>query len=333
MNNKIHLHWMTPEISSGVDNLLNSNLASVRMRLGIVSENSEKMMFNFTFGDLIPANTDIIIVGKIGSDCKKNGRENLWLNQLIHFRESSKMIILDYTDNILGNILSPMHDFYKKIINLCDKVVVPSGKMVDLLSGYFEGQISIIEDPLEIQIMPPKKISIPHDLTLLWFGHGTNISFLLDYLCNSQICNLKFKLIVLSNSYGIEVVQANYEKFKSKTSLYTKQWSLENMVKAVALSHACIIPAGVDSSAKMGASSNRLITALGLGLPVSADNLDSYLPFVDYYHQMRASPLSDFVDKYAFYNEKVHLAQSDIVPSFTKENILKKWEKLFKDLI
>jgi hypothetical protein len=328
----MNLHWMTPDILNGVDNLLNSNLASVRMRIGIVSENSEKMKVKFTFGNLVPANTDIVVVGKIGADCK-NGREDLWLNQLINFRKSSKKIILDYTDNILANTLSPMHEFYKKIINLCDKVVVPSEKMLDLLSGYFDGQVIVIEDPIEIQLIPPKKISMPDDLTLLWFGHGTNISFLLDYLYNFEICDLKFKLIVLSNSYGLEVVAANNKNLKSKIKIYTEQWSLENMGKAATLSHACIIPAGIDSSVKMGASSNRLITALGLGLPVSADNLDSYLPFSSYYHQMRGSPLSDFVDKYAFYNERVHYAQNDIVPSFTKENILKKWEILFKDLI
>ena len=328
----MNLHWLTPGSIKELKSLHNSNLASVRMRIGIVSENSESMKINFTAGDIAPKNTDILLIGKIGSDCK-NGRDQLWTDQINLHHKSSRKVLLDYTDHHLGNYLSPMHNFYKNLIAICDKAVVPSDKMFELLSEHFSGEIQIIEDPIEIQVIPPKKINLCNDLTLLWFGHGSNISFLLEYLNNFELCDLKINLIVLSNNYGIEAIAANRDNLKSRVMIFAEQWSLNNMIKAADLAHACIIPAGIDSSSKVGASSNRLITSFGLGLPVSADNLDSYLPFSNYYHQMRTSPLSDFINNYAMYNEKIQSAQKDIVPIFAKENILKKWGKLFYDSI
>lgn len=323
----MNLHWLTPGSFRNLESLHNSNLASVRMRIGLVSENSENMKINFTAGDIAPKNTDLLVVGKIGSDCK-NGRDHLWMDQIIKLRKLSRKIIMDYTDHHLGNALSHSHEFYKNLISLCDKVVVPSEKMFELLSEYFTKDIRIIEDPIEIHVIPPKKINSLNEFTLLWFGHSTNVSFLVDYLNNFKLCDSKINLIVLSNKHGIENIIANRSNLNSRVTIYTEQWSLSNMIKAAESAHACIIPAGIDSHSKMGASSNRLITAFSLGLPVSADNLDSYLPFANYYHNMRAESLSTFINNYDFYIEKVNSAQNNIVPLFTKTSILKKWEKL-----
>ena len=101
------------------------------------------------------------------------------------------------------------------------------------------------------------------------------------------------------------------------------------MINASKISHGCLIPSDVNDSIKSGASSNRLITAFALGLPVSAEVLESYAPFTDYFHDIRETPLSGFIKQLALYTKKVETAQGEVVPMFSQEVIAKKWERFF----
>ena len=53
-------------------------------------------------------------------------------------------------------------------------------------------------------------------------------------------------------------------------------WSINDLIQAANISDFCILPTGYKDSKKVGASSNRLITALALGMPVLSDHLISY---------------------------------------------------------
>jgi hypothetical protein len=324
------IHWLIPGNFKSIDDISKSNMASIRMRAGLVKKYASDFQIQLTCGDHVNLNADIIIVGKIGMDCR-NGRDNLWFRYLSEAYNQSKSIIIDYTDHHLEFINSPVYLFYKNILPLTDKAVVPSCSMSKLLSKFFAKEIIVIEDPLEIESLPPKMPSSPNQLSLLWFGHASNISFLIQYLRNHLLCDVAVKLNFLSNTQGIELLLLHKHLLNTNIELNISEWTLQNMINAAKISDACLIPSDLKDTLKSGVSSNRLITAFALGLPVTADLLESYAPFSDYFHNIREEPLSLFIKQLNLYIKKCKLAQANIVCNFSNEIIAKKWLSMFKN--
>jgi hypothetical protein len=322
------IHWLVPGNFKTLEDLSKSNLASIRMRAGLVGRHADKMNMQFSAGDQICTAADVIVVGKIGADCL-NGRASLWIKQLYEAKQQSKKIILDYTDHHLESISSPMGIFYKDIMPIIDIAIVPSSRILTLLTKYFNNCIIIIEDPIEIEVIPPKELNILSSLNLLWFGHSTNIIYLLKYLQNSKLCDISFNLFVLSNFPGLEMLAKNQSHLPSSIQFSLTEWSLQNMITVSKNCHGSLIPSDPNDSRKSGASSNRLITSFALGLPVSADLLDSYAPFSEYFHNIRKTPISVFINQISLYSDKVKLAQKSIVPNFTEEAIAQNWRNFF----
>ena len=75
------IHWLIPGNYNSVEDLSKSNLASIRMRAGLVAKYASDIQVQLTVGDHINSNADVIMVGKIGGDCQ-NGRANLWMKQI-----------------------------------------------------------------------------------------------------------------------------------------------------------------------------------------------------------------------------------------------------------
>jgi hypothetical protein len=323
------IHWLIPGNYSSAADLCRSNLASIRIRAGLVAKFAHDIPIHFSAGDHINAKADVIVVGKIGGDCH-NGRDNLWAQQLTEANQQSKKIILDYTDHHLGAISSPMGAFYKNILPISDKAVVSSAGMLKLLTQFFDQDVSVIEDPIEVNTTPPNVSTVNAEITLLWFGHATNIVFLVNYLRDNFLCDANFKLIVLSNEPGLELLASHQQRMRSTIKLDLAEWSLQSMISASKASHGCLIPSDLNDPRKSGASSNRLITAFALGLPVSADLLESYAPFSDYFHNIRKTPLSAFIKQLALYSKNVKLAQETIVPIFREDAIAQKWKEFFR---
>jgi hypothetical protein len=151
-----------------------------------------------------------------------------------------------------------------------------------------------------------------------------------NYLQTNLLCDADFRLIVLSNGPGLEMLASHQQHFRSTIRLDLAEWSLQNMINASLVCHGCLIPSDLNDSRKAGASSNRLITAFALGLPVSADVLESYSPFSDYFHNIRDTPLSEFNKQLASYAKKIELAQENVVPMFSQGVLAQKWKSLFQ---
>ena len=322
------IHWLIPGNYKSTEDVFKSNLASIRMRAGLVAKHAQDIQIEFSAGDQINTMADVIVVGKIGGDCQ-NGRDNLWIRQLSEAKKQSRKIILDYTDHHLESINTPMGIFYKNILPLIDKSVVSSTRISKLLKLFINKEITVIEDPIEVKIMPPQNLIPTDEVTLLWFGHATNTSYLVNYLQNDFLCDVDFRLIVLSNGPGLEMLASRQQRLRSNIKLDLAEWSLQNMINASLVSHGCLIPSDLNDSRKAGASSNRLITAFALGLPVSADVLESYAPFSDYFHNIRDTPLSEFNKQLASYAKKIELAQENVVPMFSQEVLAQKWKNFF----
>ena len=329
---KMKIHWLIPGNYKSIEDISKAQLASIRMRTGLVAKYSSDIQIEFSSGDHVDQKADVIVVGKIGVDCH-NGRDNLWLKYLLKAREQSKIIVIDYTDNHLAFINTSMGVFYKKILPIIDKAIVPSSHMSVLLSQFFKKEITIIEDPLEIESISPKIPTHKNKIPFLWFGHASNISYLIQYLKNPLLCDVGVKLNFLSNNQGIELLLLHKHLLNANIEFNISEWTLQNMINAAKISDACLIPSDLNDPLKSGVSSNRLITAFALGLPVTADLLESYAPFSDYFHNIREEPLSVFIKQLNLYVKKCELAQANVVSEFRQDNIVKKWNSFFNKLI
>ena len=326
------IHWLIPGNYNSIEDISKSQLASIRMRSGLVAKYASDIQIEFSSGDHVDQKADVIVVGKIGGDCH-NGRDDLWLKYLTKARKQSKIIVIDYTDNHLAFINTPMGVFYKNILPIIDKAIVPSSRMSVLLSQFFQKEITIIEDPLEIESISPKIPTHKNKIPFLWFGHSTNITYLIKYLQNHLLCDIGIRLTVLTNTQGIELLSTQKINLPSTIELDISEWTLQNMINAAKQNDACLIPSDLNDLRKSGVSSNRLITAFALGLPVSADILESYAPFSEYFHNIRDEPLSVFIKQLNLYVKKCELAQANVVSEFRQGNIVKKWNSFFNKLI
>jgi hypothetical protein len=322
-----HLHLFLPgKYSSNLD-LERSNLASIRMRAAVAaSAFSENLRNSVSAGDISFKNPKFVFIGKIGADCE-NGRSSIWIEQLRRYKGLGVKIILDYTDHHLG-FTSPMTSFYKEAITLADAITLPSQKLKDLI-----GKTSItnycIPDPIEVNTEPVNN-STRDPSNILWFGHSTNAPYFIDFILSHRQALKNKTIYALSNEFGIQEAKKNL----SNTNIKIKYgiWSLESMRQISRISGACLIPGGINNFKKVGASSNRLITSLALGMPTAADIMPSYEPYRDYFIDLRSEIFSSFIDSPLEYSGAVIHAQANVTPKYSQENIRLIWKNLFEAL-
>lgn len=322
-----HLHWLiSGSASKDIGLLKNSPLASIRLRCAPSIDAALKLGWTVSFGETVVKNASVLIVGKIGAN-NLSERQPHWLSQIKEAKKNAK-VYLDYTDHHLG-YESEMSNFYRHSLSLLDGAIAPSEAMRQLLSSYWTGPITLVEDPLEIPLNAFKQ-SQGEPVTFLWFGHSTNIQFLIDFLRTGFQAGDKFRLIVLSNEIGLNHFASSQVSSAAQIEIQMALWSIETMLEASKISDACMIPSDINAPNKMGASANRLLTALALGLPVAADNLLSYMDFSDYYCNIRSEEFRDFLKNPALYKRQVQDAQLSVLPSFSMKAIGKKWQQFFE---
>lgn len=319
----MHLHYLTHCSSSEtLERLSQSNLASIRLRSIPAIRAAKSLKWAVSFGERMLETPSIVLIGKIGSQ-NIEVRQKLWLEEIQGVKKNSQ-IFLDYTDHHLG-FNSPMTSFYEAAIQLVDGCIVPSASMASLLMKFWKGPISIIEDPIEVECLAPKEVS-KKPITLLWFGHPTNIDFLIKFIESGFLEGDSIRFIVLSNEVGLNHFASSNLSSKANIEFNLALWSSENMTEAARIADMCIIPSDLNDYKKRGASSNRLITALALGLPTAADNLPSYQEFAKYYCSLQGNDFRDILNDPAKYGSRVSKAQIELIPRFRMHKIEQDWE-------
>ena len=318
------IEWLIPIQTADLSLLRKSNLASIRLRtvIGAIAAEEEGAQNQFPDGYGAPS-PQVIVVGKIDNISDPHRAER-WVNRLISQKSSAK-IIIDYTDHHLARKTENAR-FYRAAFDLSDHVVCSSRMLAQHLASHYKGPTSIIEDPIEVPILEPRKKgnTVP---TALWFGHGSNLPYLIDFLCNGYSYSNPARLIAMTNLYPLpaELTTILNRPNLDNLEINVVPWSRDDMIQAAHLADMCWIPAGVTDPLTRGASSNRLLTALALGLPTAADSLDSYLPFSNLYLNLRSNEVMTGMTNSDQIFEKVKIAQKIISKSFTSEKIQKKW--------
>jgi len=317
------LHCLTPGSHPNIKELAFSNLASVRLRTAVCAASMQATGWHVTVGDTITHEPDIVVVGKPGAN-QIEARGSLWLRQLRDCRVRRSTIAVDYTDNHLA-FNSPMTRFYSEVFTLCDFGIVPSAHMRNLLSNYWPGRTQIIEDPIEVPSLPPKE-ELQHPRRILWFGHASNLNYLVQFVNDCLRPCSSLDLLIVTDSNGLEFLKRSNIRRINGLSISFLPWSVQNMIEAARVSDACIIPSDTTDPAKSGASSNRLITALALGLPTAAEKLSSYEEFSEHFVDLRSNAFSGFLENPTNFSHLVRSAQLEIVSRFSRDMISAAWQ-------
>lgn len=319
------IEWLCPIPNCRIQDLEQSNLASIRLRTAVGAKAAKEHGYEIDFSDgQKPSNSGLVIVGKIDgvSDTKRPMR---WLQHLREAKQEGVRILIDYTDHHLA-VDSVASRFYAEALPLADAVVCSSKMLATHLNEFVSCQKIIIEDPIEVSIIAPK-VRQNEQLTALWFGHASNLPYLIEYLRNEFRLESKLRLIIMTNAYPLnqEYVQRLTCAELDFLDINVVPWSQENLVEAASLSDFCLLPAGIDDPRKNGASSNRLLTAMALGLPVAADLLSSYKPYKSYFANIRSEEISDLIKDPSQYFNRLIEVQEYIQEKYTKKAISNEW--------
>ena len=333
---KVNVQWLLSGNPNTIEQLRNSNLASIRMRAALSMDiDDANLKVKPTNNLIINKDTNVLGVGKI-SLANEQDQSNKWPELVKKYKNIGLKVFLDYTDNHLreSNKNRDLYNAYNEIINKVDYVVTSSNYLESVISKQFNVKTITIEDPLEVQLNKPKKYlqKIP---TGLWFGHASNLNYLLSFLQFEFKPSTKLKILVMSNLYPFpeDLIKNLENTISPKIELLILPWSISNMVLAASMSDFCIIPCGIGDDRKEGVSSNRLITSLALGLPCFADTPPSYKEFVNFISPLSTESIESFFINPSINIEKTLLSQTIIVKRFSKEKVRDDWKNFLINII
>ena len=322
------IHWLIPYDNLTEESIVNANLASIRMRLGSAILSSKQTNLSINFGQNI-IDADFVVIGKIGAANNKL-REDLWLNQIEQQKKMGKKIILDYTDDHL-NFESPMTSFYERSLPYLNAAITSSTFLADKLMQKIKCFTEIIPDAIEVPIFKPK-IKENVSKNIFWFGHASNINYLIKFI--SKWRNLKHNttLFILTNEQGVVIFNQTKFNIDKNLSIQLGLWSIQAMINTSKFCDLIIIPSDPSDPKKAGVSSNRLITALALGLPTAACVMESYKEYDQYFTDIDSEKFIELIDNPDMFHNQVLEAQDKIIPQFTQEAVGQKWINFFEKL-
>jgi hypothetical protein len=318
-------HFLMAGHFESAASLAHSNLASVRMRALPASAAFLAAHHTVTWGELVQGKSDRLLVTKIGGH-DIQVRQVQWLRHIAQAKDCGASIWVDYTDHHLG-FESVMSAFYGSVLALADVFTVPNSGMHHMLSAFWQGPVHVVPDAIEIDCIAPKKTK-GEPVTALWFGHASNVAYLRSFLEEGLAADRSLRLIALSNETGLRILIERPIEARVPLEIVVGEWSLDTMRDAAKQSDLCLIPSDPQDPRKMAVGSNRLMTALALGLPTAADTLGSYAEFGAYFTDIRSGELARMLEQPTFYGDVVEEAQSMIVPRFSQPSISAAWGRI-----
>jgi hypothetical protein len=98
------------------------------------------------------------------------------------------------------------------------------------------------------------------------------------------------------------------------------------MVQAAQQAHVALIPSDASDPRKNGASNNRVVTALALGLVPVATVIDSYKPFSPVVLDIdKMKSISDFFAAWGAASARLTLQQETLVSPYLRQSVKRQW--------
>lgn len=292
-------------------------LASVRLRLALIIDGARSLDRRVTTGWSTKYRDGLVVVGKVSPAIDDQS-----LVRLLQSIESHQgKIIIDYTDDWIYSGDDRGRLIYKALFRRATLISVPSAYMESQVKKFNPQHMTAVipdwsECPIQQQTHLNKKKT-----NLLWFGHPSNLPSFFAWF-DSKLENFRGTIHAVTNEAGLNTL-LTYAKDK-RFDVRGYDWSLENLKLAAAKSSCCIIPAH-----KRGASENRLITALSLGLPTVADQIPSYEKFNEYFIDAADNKkfLKVLSDPENFRSQTL-VAQEKILNRYSRASLTDEWRKL-----
>lgn len=324
---KRSLHILTPGPTHDAGELAKSHLASARLRLFPAAKAASDLGYLVTCGADIARDVSVVIVGKAMAQYTY-----YWLKELASSKARGALVVTDYTDHhIIAN--SPLASFYAQSLELSDAIVVPSGYLRNSLSAAdcAATSIFVVEDPLEFAIRRPGIRDAEHSRTgALWFGHGSNFEFLLEYLSRWPD-SAPTQLHVVSSPEVKLALSTGSIRCPRPLDIYFHEWNPKKIIEVAEIASVSIIPSNLNSH-KVFASSNRLITSLALGLPTAATVLPSYEEFLDFFTSIDSSSIDSLFETPHEMNEKIYKFQEEYRQRFHISTAVSNWRATLESI-
>ena len=341
--------WLMPpgamQFASGEDperSLLDCHLASVRLRTAVAALAWKRCGNQNFFWD--PGAVDagqnvdwkaakICVIPKYYHDLSLQ----LWLDACAAARSSGCRLVIDICDYPF-NKAPAVQEFYSQVLKICDAVIVNSERMAELMAPKTSRHPLVIEDAI---IGAPRKpdFSPGKRLELLWFGHYTNLPYLvpcLEGLVRFAMQRHSRLTVVTEDGRGAEELTQDIQaRFAPGFGARFIPWSLEAMRIALRGCDLVLIPSNPADPLKAGASANRIAEALRAGRFPVASPLPSYLPFAE------AAWLGlDMVEgiKWTVANRgevlaRIRRGQALVAEKLSEKKIGRQWRELFESLV
>ncbi len=307
--------------------LFKSTIASLRLRVALLSHgHGPSSPLAISKGEQPPECTDLLIACKpmFGNDANGD-RGKRWLENICNLSTRGIPTIVDYTDHHLA-ANTPYKILYQEALTLCSAVITPSGEMKKAIEGHFEGDLWSIEDAVDTPVVPPKSNLVGSVPTLLWYGHASNIDFLIGYLGGQRKDLMGFRLLVLTDAIGASAFHQAASKMNTRIHCELFAWSTKNMLEAAKLSDWAIIPSDASHPSKRYVSTNRLMTAFSMGLPTAATTLPSYMPYAAYFKDIAKNTLRDDWTDLSQISALTKRAQREVLPRYSAQHLVTKWQ-------
>lgn len=326
------VHWLVPGDFSNNQSLIGCNLASIRLRLGVALPSLKKNGFRVNAGDQILERPSVIVIGKVGAG-ERQDRYALWVGQIERLKlESDVLIALDYTDNHL-EFESSMTPFYQRIFPLVDFYISPTIYLSESLNRRKARPTFIVDDGLEYPCIGPRTLKSNQRLRILWFGHESNLHYLVELLNSPILRDNSYDIMIVSGPKAPQLLSKTKLDKNFQSKIFYTPWSVETLARVSESCQLCVIPSNPYDPRKAGASSNRLLTALALGLPTAADCIDSYKRFKDFFVDIRGPQFKELLENSTRFHPTVREAQKTILPQFHTETIGKRWVQCIDSII
>ena len=335
--------WLISNLrTNDFEELFNTELASTRMRAGVCISGCRSNGINVLPPNYrsINHNPDVVFMAKFVPDSNtgqflddSGTRRGIWLEKIEKLKSRDKILLLDYTDNHFSKD-GIVGDFYREIKPAVSGLILPSEKMKENIDSDWDGFTKVIPEPVEVDFLDPNRQKPDYsEMTALWFGHNSNLGFLMKYMATTMHNYPPKRLIILTNNMPTQLVREGAKLAPKGLEIKLGQWSLDNMRRAAKVSHYALIPSEKNNPRKSGVSPGRLLTSMALGLPVIAEPLDSYLPFEEFFAFTNSDRARELARDPKIYHGKVKEAQGIIGKRYTVSAIENEWVKVVREFL
>jgi hypothetical protein len=336
--NDLKIAWLVSNLkTNNFSELYETELASTRMRAGVcisgcIKEGYEVLPPNYRDSQNDPS---LVFMAKFVADSNtgqflddSGKRRDFWLKKIDNLIKKGGKLVLDYTDNHFTKE-GVVGDFYREIKPFVSGLVLPSEKMLLNINDLWTKYSYVIPEPVEIDFIGPEN-KPTKELTALWFGHNSNLSYLFEFMATGLHKAPPKNLIILTNNFPKEIVQEAAKKAPKGMKISLAQWSKNSMIQGAKLSNYALIPSSKNDPRKSGVSPGRLLTSLALGLPVISEPLHSYLPFKDFFIDINTDEAVNLMKDPNNYKKLILSAQVIIKKKYTVDSIQNEWINVVK---